>query len=261
MINSEIEIGIIGFGRFGKLLVKHLSPDFKISVFDIKCNIDKADIATHIKTMGGIQADLQEICKKDIVIPAVPISEFEDVIKQIAPLLKKGNLVMDVCSVKEFPAKIMKENLPEETQIIAAHPMFGPDSATESLEGRKIVMCKVRITDKLFKNIKNHLESKGLIVIETTPEEHDKQIAISLGLTHFIGRSLIDFKADTLTIDTEGYNRLMHILGVVKNDTWQLFEDMNHYNRFSEEIRQRFMESIKKIDKKVSNKKDRRLRK
>ena len=49
----------------------------------------------------------------------------------------------------------------------------------------------------------------GLVVIESTPEDHDKQIAVSLALTHFIGRALSEFGAGPLEIDTEGYSRLL----------------------------------------------------
>jgi len=48
-------------------------------------------------------------------------------------------------------------------------------------------------------------------VIEASPSEHDRQIAVSLALTHFIGRSLAGMGAKPQDIDTEGYKRLLHI--------------------------------------------------
>tara|TARA_Y100000310_G_scaffold345853_1_gene471437 strand:+ start:20746 stop:21474 length:729 start_codon:yes stop_codon:yes gene_type:complete len=236
-----MEIGIIGFGRFGKLLTKYLSEDFKVYVFN------RTDKNEDIKKTNGIPASLEEVCKKDAIIPCVPISEFEATLNKIKGLLKENSLVIDVCSVKEYPAKIMKKILPENIQILATHPMFGPDSAADSLKDRKIVLCKVRIDDEKCNKIKDYLKNKGLVVIETAPEEHDKQIAKTLVLTHFIGRSLMDFGAKDLEIDTEGYKRLMKILSTVKNDTFQLFKDMNKYNKHSKEVRQQFIESLKNI--------------
>ncbi|MBT4539944.1 prephenate dehydrogenase/arogenate dehydrogenase family protein [Candidatus Woesearchaeota archaeon] len=242
---SGFRIGIIGFGRFGKLLVKNLAVDFDIFVFDI--NHDKESVIAS----GGKLLSLEEVCKSDIIIPAVPISEFENIIKQISPLLKKGAIVMDVCSVKEFPVEIMKQHLPENIDIIATHPMFGPDSAADSIKDKKIVVCKVRVNDMRFKTIINLFRHKGLIVIETTPEEHDKQIAMTQVLTHFIGHALIDMGAEAHEIDTEGYKRLLHILGVVCNDTYQLFEDINHQNKYSDEVRKKLISSLKNIDDKL----------
>jgi prephenate dehydrogenase len=126
--------------------------------------------------------------------------------------------------------------------------MFGPDSAAESLKDRKVVLCKVRIDDDKHEEIKEYLDKKDLIVIETTPEEHDKEIAKSLLLTHFIGRGLIDFGAADLDIDTEGHRRLISILDTVKNDTGQLFEDMNRYNKNSKKVREDFIKSLNKIN-------------
>ena len=240
-----MEIGVIGFGRFGKLITKYLAEDNEVYVFS-RSNKDE-----EIKKSNGIPAKLEEVCKKEIVIPCVPISKFEATLNKIKNLLKDDALVIDVCSVKEYPVQLMKKLLPEKIGILATHPMFGPDSAAETVKGRKIVLCKVRVSDDKYKKIKGCLEKKGLIIIETTPEGHDKEIAKTLILTHFIGRSLIDFGAKNLDIDTEGYKRLMNILEMVKNDTEQLFEDMNRYNKYSREIRKDFIQSLNKINKRL----------
>jgi prephenate dehydrogenase len=79
------------------------------------------------------------------------------------------------------------------------------------------------------------------VVIEATPQQHDEQIATSLSLTHFIGRTLSEYGAKQLDLDTEGYKRLLHILEVVERDTWQLFLDMHRYNPYAKEKRVAFM--------------------
>jgi prephenate dehydrogenase len=96
------------------------------------------------------------------------------------------------------------------------------------------------------------LEKQGLVVIKATAQEHDEKIAVSLALTHFIGRSLSAFGARDLDIDTEGYKRLMHILGVVSHDTWQLFEDMHTYNPYAKQKRQAFIDAMTDIHERLS---------
>ena len=142
----------------------------------------------------------------------------------------------------------MRELLPQNVSILATHPMFGPDSAAESLSGCKIVLCKERIDDRFFNQIKSYLSTRGLVVIEATAEQHDRQIAVSLALTHFIGRSLARFGAEPLQIDTEGYKRLIHILGVVEHDTWQLFVDIHRYIPYAAENRKAFMAALEEIN-------------
>lgn len=235
-------IGIIGFGRFGKLTASYLAKDFNVFAYN------RTDKTEAIQNTGAMPASFAETCSQPIVILAVPISCMQDTLKAAAPHLRPNALMVDVCSVKILPIQWMNDLLPTSVSILATHPMFGPDSAAASLTGRKIVVCRERIRDTLYKRIITYLKSKELVVIEAAPEEHDRKIALSLALTHFIGRSLSQFGAPELDIDTEGYQRLIHILGVVENDTWQLFYDMNHYNPYAREQRELFMQAMQNID-------------
>lgn len=236
---------MIGFGRLGKLIAKNLAQDADLIIYDIE------DYAREITSLGAKAGTLEEVCQCPVVIPFVPMSALETLLKEMAPLLKEDTLVIDVCSVKSMPVEWMKEILPENIQILGTHPMFGPDSARNTLFGCKIVLCPVRIKEETTREIRAYLETHGLKVIEATPEEHDQQIAHSLLLTHFIGRSLMEFEAKSLDIDTKGYRRLMKILETVENDSWQLFEDMNRYNPYAEQTRKEFLKSLSTIDEKV----------
>ncbi|MGE0082945.1 MAG: prephenate dehydrogenase/arogenate dehydrogenase family protein [Desulfococcaceae bacterium] len=238
-------IGIIGFGRFGKLMAGYLSGDFEVFIYN------RSGKDEEIRKIGAKPAVLAEVCSQKVLILSVPISAMQGFLKEISPLLRKDAVVVDVCSVKVWPVQWMQELLPQSVSILATHPMFGPDSAAQSLHDRKIVLCPVRIEDSRYGKVKSWISSKGMIVIETTPEEHDRQIAVSLSLTHFIGRSLEEFGAKELIIDTEGYKRLLHILGVVTHDTWQLFMDMNRYNPYAKENRLAFIDAMKRTEEKL----------
>jgi len=238
-------IGIIGFGRFGKLTAGYLAEDFDVFVFN------RTDKSTEIKKSGACKASLKTVCQQKIVILCVPISALKAVLLEIGPLLKKDSVVVDVCSVKVYPTQWMKESLSETVSILATHPIFGPDSASDSLKDRKIFLSPIRISKKQYQKIKTYLTSKELVLIESTPEDHDEQIAISLALTHYIGRTLSEFGAAPLDIDSEGYKRLLHILEVVEHDTWQLFYDMHHYNPYAQEKRAAFRQAMQKIDEQL----------
>ncbi len=239
-------IGLIGYGRFGRLTVQTLSPKFDISVYT-----RSEDKKEDIEQAGGKLMSLEAACAQKVVIICVPISAMQDTLKQIAPLLKPDTIVVDVCSVKVYPVQWMRELLPTSVDILATHPMFGPDSAARSVFGYKIVLCPERIRPGRYEKIKRVLLDTGLKLIETSPEEHDKKIAVSLALTHFIGRSLAEFGAEPLDIDTEGYKRLLHILEVVNNDTWQLFHDMHCFNPYSVEKRKEFLAALERVHDKI----------
>lgn len=241
-----MKIGFIGFGRLGKLIAKNLSQDADLLIYDVE------NYTKEIEKLGAISATLEEVCQCPMIIPFVPISALQGLLEEMKNIIRSDALVIDVCSVKAMPVQWMKEILPDSVSLLGTHPMFGPDSAKNSLYGCKIVLCPVRIEEQVLKDISGYLETHGLKVIEATPEEHDKQIAHSLLLAHFLGRTLMEFGAQPLEIDTKGYRRLMKILETVENDSWQLFEDMNKYNPYAKETREEFIQSLNTIHGKVS---------
>lgn len=244
-----MKLGIIGFGRLGQLITKYVAQDADVVVFE---KFPNEETEALIKKLGATPGSLEEACDCPIVIPFVPISEFENTLKEMKNFLKKGTLVADVCSVKKHPIDSMLKILPKDVQILGTHPMFGPDSAKESLFGCKIVLCNARTEDQLYLDIKNYLNNHGLKVIESTADKHDEEISHSLLLTHFIGRTLMDLGTKELAIDTKGYRRLMKILETVENDSWQLFVDMNKYNPYSESTREEFLESLSRVNKRIT---------
>jgi prephenate dehydrogenase len=239
-------IGVIGLGRFGRLMIRYLAQDFTVTVYD------RRGRKGEIEALGGMMGSLPETCRCDVVIPAVPISAMQEMLRRMADRLRPEALVVDVCSVKVYPVRWMRRLLPDSVAILATHPMFGPDSAAASLKGRKIVLCPERIERASYEKMAVYLKSKGLVVIESTPDAHDRQIAVSLALTHFIGRSLYEFGAVAQEVDTEGYQRLLHTLEVVTHDTWQLFADMYHYNPYAGREMRDFLSAADRIAERLA---------
>lgn len=236
-------VGIIGFGRFGQFLAKIFKKSYKVKVYD---KIDKSKIA---KRIGVVFKNLEEVCQQELIILCVPISEMAKLLQKVRNKLKPDTIIMDTCSVKEYPVKLMEKYLPSEIEILGSHPMFGPDSAKYGLKGLQIVFWPLRIKRKNYQKIKNIFKNLGLTIVQMSPKEHDRQIALSLCLVHFVGRTLEKMKIPQPTIKTLGFLKLMEVCENVKNDTWQLFRDMQTYNRFAKIWRKKFLKSAQKIDK------------
>ena len=127
-MKHSITFGIIGYGRFGKLWANCLSRFGDIHVCDKKDSLDK-------------------VCTSDILFLTVPISEMMNCCKKITPYLQPHTVVIDTCSVKVEPVRLMKKYLPKNQPIIATHPLFGPDSVKRfGLKHQKIVVNQVRGT-------------------------------------------------------------------------------------------------------------------
>ncbi|MFH1745244.1 MAG: prephenate dehydrogenase [bacterium] len=240
---KKISFAIIGYGRFGELFAKILAPFGNVLIVSKR------------KIKGVRQIKYNDLKNIDVVIPTVPISKFEEVIKKIAPHLKKKSLVMDVCSVKEIPCKIMKKYIPKSIEILGTHPMFGPDSTKNGLCGLQIAICPLRISKGTMSRTQKMFKKMGLKIIGTTPREHDRQAAKCLALVHFLGRGLAKaIKKQNIT--SLGYERLLAVNETVNNDTWQLFFDMQHFNPYSARERKKFIQELKKIDQKIVDNKN-----
>ena len=233
-------VGIIGFGRFGKLTANILKPFFHIYIYDN--NIDKKQLENNEFNF----VDLKTCASKDIVLLCVPISSFEEVVKRITPFLKKGTLVIDVCSVKEMPVSIMKNNIPAFCECIGTHPLFGPDTVHHSLKGKKIVICPVKITN--LAPIKSFLEKLNLTVITISARDHDYQMAKSLALIHFLGRGLDSIGVKQISLATPTHTTFINLIDIVRHDSKQLFLDMHTYNRFTKEVRRNLIEELIRLD-------------
>jgi prephenate dehydrogenase len=241
MKQNKLKIAIIGYGRFGKLLTKMLKSCGQISV------INRAPI----RVKGIKQIEYKDLKEADWVIPAVPISALESVLKKIKPYLKPGALVMDVCSVKVMPIEWMKKILPSNVEIIGTHPMFGPDSAKYGLAGLPLIICMVRASQETVRSVVKVFKSLKLKIIRTTPSHHDKEAAKSLALVHFIGRGLNDIKIKKQEISSLGFERLLSIDETVTNDTWQLFLDMHNFNPYARATREKYIKALVSINRKL----------
>ena len=219
-------IGIIGFGRFGKILANILQKGFGIKAYDPK----------PIGEFPGVEfTDLESLLKEKVIFVAVPIRHFESLIKEISPHLSEGTTIIDVCSVKTHPAKIMKNNLPEYIGIIATHPMFGPDSFISN-NRLKMMMNNTRDTHDQFNFWRQYIKDQGIDVMEMSPDHHDRMAAQTQGVTHFLGRMLKEYGIRKTTIDTQGFRDLLDLVDQTCNDTWELYTDLQLYNPYTDDM-------------------------
>ena len=240
------QISIVGFGRFGMTLYRLLQDDFKIVLYDTAGIKSGGQDGLSKNTI--IAQDLAQVYASNTVFYAVPVSEFEKTIKGHKGYFEPRHVLIDVLAVKLYPAKILEKYLHGTgTQAILTHPMFGPDSSRSGFDGLSIIVNRFLADDTTYNVWRGYFQSKGLRTVELTPEEHDKMSANSIGLTHFLGRLLEQYKLAPTPIDTLGAKKLLEIKEQVCNDSWQLFNDLQHYNPYTKKMRLRLGEAYDKL--------------
>ena len=122
-----MKIAIIGAGKMGLWFAKF----FKSQGFDVvladrkkeKLSLLK-DKNLHVELTSDFKAAIQNA---DQILICVSISAFEEVVKTISPAVQEDQVVMDICSIKEAPVKIMHQYIKKAT-VLGTHPVFGPGS-------------------------------------------------------------------------------------------------------------------------------------
>ena len=123
----------------------------------------------------------------DLVVVSVPIRDTVRVIGEIAPFLREDQLLCDFTSLKTGPVAAM---LRSKAAVIGLHPMFGP--TVSSIRGQTIVVCPARATDAVRDALTGIFVREGAVCTVTTPEEHDRMMAVVQGLTHFVTICMAD---------------------------------------------------------------------
>lgn len=238
------KIGIIGFGRFGKVLYRLLKNDFQITVYDA----DSAAFSGEVLDNETKKANNPgEVYESDTVFFAVPIEYFGKVISSHKKYFK-NHLLIDVLSIKKYPAKVFKKYLEgTNSRALLAHPMFGPDSSKQGFAGLTIVMDKFTANENEYSFWKTYFAKKGLNIVEMSADKHDQLAAMSQGVTHFIGRLLDSFGFKPTPIDTLGAKKLNEVMEQTCNDSWQLFSNLQNYNPYTREMRIKLGTSYDKI--------------
>ena len=236
------KVGLIGFGRFGEVLYNLLKKDFSVLVYDSR----------EIKNDAVNFSSLNEVLDCLIIFIATPISTFKECVKEISINKLYNTTIIDVCSVKVYPVRIMEEYLQKNVGIIASHPHFGPDSFSPFRE-LKITLYPVRDLYNRYDVLKDFFEKQSIRTINITPDEHDKMAASSQGITHFIGRVLEEFGIRSTEINTLGFAELLSVVEQTCNDSWDLFRDLQKYNPYTNEMIDNLVDKISNLHSQIKN--------
>ncbi|HEY8617174.1 prephenate dehydrogenase [Phenylobacterium sp.] len=234
-------LGLIGFGQFGQLAAGILKDHFDVLVSD-----PAPDAPGRARALGVGFGAVEDAAARDVVVVAAPVPAMRSVFAAIAPHVRPGALVLDVGSVKMLPAQWMRELLPEHVDLVATHPLFGPQSvARDGLPGLRFVVCPIR--GDRHEKVAAFGRELGLAVTVTTPEEHDEEMAYVQALTHLIGRSLVNLGIPDERLATQSYQHLLELCGLIGADTFELFTAIQTQNPYAPKVVRAFVDQAQDL--------------
>jgi prephenate dehydrogenase len=239
-------LGLVGCGAFGEFMLRHLTPYFRTRVHD-----PYRDLAEVTAVYDVEPASLEQTAACDLVVPAVPVQKFERVIASLVPYLKPGALLVDVCSVKLKPYRILERLLPASVDFVCTHPLFGPQSGRDGIAGLKIALCAGRGGREAC--VERFLaERLRLQVIRTTPERHDRELAYVQGLTHLIAKIMVEIEPRDVLQTTRTWELLMQSVELVRYDSDELFLAIESENPFVAEAKGRFFDTARALEARLA---------
>ena len=179
------KIAIIGAeGQMGKWFSKYfLDKDFDIIGYDSEKEILNKSVTKAQSLVGAILT-------ADYVILCIPVKRTPETIRLIAKEMKRDSYLIDISSLKTKTATALSK-IPDKVNPICIHPMFGP--GTKKLKGQNIISIPIRDAKKEMAVAKSLFDEANFVQIDAA--EHDKKIAIVLGMPHLVNLALANIFA------------------------------------------------------------------
>jgi prephenate dehydrogenase len=224
-----MRIAILGAGKMGIWFAKFCKEKGNTVVL----------AGRNAETMAKLKDELQVETTTDFqeavqnannVLICISISSFEEIVKKIAPNTHKGQVVMDICSIKEHPVNIMHQYIKDAT-VLGTHPVFGPGS--NGIAHKAYVLTPTNPQEEtVAEQYKQWLEKEGANVFVMTPKKHDDLMSIILGLPHFIGlvtcETLLEQKdfAESKKLAGTTYRMLLTLAEATAQETPDLYANV-----------------------------------
>lgn len=237
-IQPEKEFAVIGYGRFGALWSEILSEHGRVFVYDSR-KAEKPHNARILLT------DIDTALSRKVVFLCIPISAMEVFLKEYAAKIPPSSTLIDTASVKAYPMRWMDALIPNIPHL-GLHPLFGPDSYASNQINLMIITPSQQYPDlaRIWSGI---FASWRFFTKIISPEEHDRSIAYSQGVTHFIGNVLQRMNLPKTNTPTQGFSMLQDVARFCSNDTPQLFRDMLLYNPHSGPMFRDFLQASHEV--------------
>ncbi len=148
-MNKLETVSIIGgFGAMGHFMEQRMFPDSTVLIHDpVAQTTDKGVTQEEYERFQRTHfVNFDEAMAADATVLAVPAQALETVVMNVADAIRTDGtspLVVDICSVKQHPTALFSKHLADHTETLLCHPLFGPRSAKDRLDGHKVIVLSL----------------------------------------------------------------------------------------------------------------------
>ena len=195
------KIAIIGCGLIGSSILRNINDNKickSVTVFDK--SKDVVEIIKKENLCSNFSKDVKSAVKdSDLVILAIPLSSYKEVLLSAKDSFKKDTLITDTGSVKKEVNKIFENFNLTNISWIASHPIAGTEESGPSagfkdlFKNRWTIICDNKNSNKKDKveKLKKFWEFLGSKVKLMSIEDHDYILALTSHLPHAVAYNIV----------------------------------------------------------------------
>ena len=258
-------VAFIGIGLIGSSLARIIRRDGLANRIVACARSDATlDKVTELDLADHVTKDLQEAASgANLIVLCTPIGTCGAIAEAIAPVLKPGQIVTDVGSVKQAVITAVLPHMPEGVAFVPGHPVAGtensgPESGFDTLfEGRRFIMTPPDGSDEdSVEKVAELWRRAGSTVDRMSAEHHDWVLALTSHLPTLIAFNIVgtvddlesSTKQEVIKYSASGF-RDMTRLAAQDPDMWR---DVFLNNREAMlEMLQRFSEDLSRLQRAI----------
>lgn len=175
----------------------------------------------------------------DFIVVAAPLRPTAVILDRLAERRPSG-IVFDIGSLKSPLAGPLQSLVESGVQTASIHPMFGPD--TEMLSGKHVIVVDVGHPEAMH-SVERLFASTMADVVEMSLEDHDRLIALVLGLSHALNITFFStlersgVSAQRLAaLASTTFDEQLKVASRVAAENPHLYFEIQHLNTFGTDI-------------------------
>lgn len=177
-----MKVSVIGgAGRMGRWLATHfLNQGHEVTISDI--NLDEAEAAARVMGVNPAKSNVDAVQGAELIVVSTPIEVTPKVLMEIASHINRSAVIMEISSLKSRVVPVLEKIAQRGVKTVSVHPLFGPGA--EGTVNEKVALIPISDPSSELQLAKTFFPGADLIVVEA--EEHDKAMALTLSLPHFL---------------------------------------------------------------------------
>ena len=155
-------------------------------------------VARRVGAVTHTTIDLNKgVAEAELVIICTPVGQIVEHTRQAAQHGPERTLITDAGSTKQTIVAALDSGLPRGCRFLGSHPLAGSEKAgatnasADLFEGRVAILTPTKNTRaEDFDLLEEFWQSLGSVVVQMTPEEHDRALALTSHLPHAAAAAL-----------------------------------------------------------------------